>query len=122
VITCLEPSNLSLLAEPEPHRFRVQYLVEHFEGPILGQTLNVDSELVIGRDAEADLRLQGRLISRRHVLVRAVASGLELQDISVHGTLVDGVPLQRARRRIDRECNLLVGCVRVWLRRVLPGE
>jgi predicted component of type VI protein secretion system len=97
-------------------------LVEHFEGPILGQTLNIDSELVIGRDAEADLRLQGRLISRRHVLVRAVDGGLELQDISVHGTLVDGVPLQLARRRVGRECNLLVGCVRVWLRRVLPGE
>jgi len=110
---------LSLSAEPSPTRFRLQYVIDPYTGPIVAQTLTVRRELVIGRSPTADLQLEGRLISRRHVVVRAASAGLEIEDLSVYGTLVDGVPLQLARVRLGRECNLLVGCVRVWLRREL---
>lgn len=113
---------LSLAAEPALSSFRLQYLIEPYEGPIVGQTLTVSQELVIGRGPWVDVRLQGRLISRRHLLVRAVHSGLELEDISTYGTLVDGVALKLGSMRIGRECNLMVGCVHVWLRRVLHEE
>ena len=113
---------LSLVAEPALSSFRLQYLIEPFEGPIVAQTLTVSHELVIGRGPWVDVRLQGRLISRRHILVRAAYSGLELEDTSTYGTLVDGVPLKLASMRIGRECNLMVGCVHIWLRRVLHEE
>ena len=90
---------LSLAAEPALSSFRLQYLIEPFEGPIVAQTLTVSHELVI-----------------------AAYSGLELEDTSTYGTLVDGVPLKLASMRIGRECNLMVGCVHIWLRRVLHEE
>ena len=120
--TSVEQPALRLSTEPAPGSFRLQYLIEPYAGPIVAQTLTVHEELVIGRDPAADVQLEGRLISRRHLLVRATYTGLELEDISTYGTLVNGVPLQLARLRLGRECTVLVGCVRVWLRRVLSEE
>jgi predicted component of type VI protein secretion system len=97
-------------------------LIEPFRGPVNGRTLNVDGELLIGREPTAGVTISGALISRRHVLVRALHDGLEIEDISSHGTLVDGETLRLTRRRVGRECTLHVGCVCVWLRRVLPSD
>ena len=110
---------LSLSAVSSPERFLLQYVVEPLSGHVEARTVTVCSELVIGRDQAADLRVAGRLISRRHALVRALHDGLEIEDVSTHGTLVDGVTLRLDRVRLGRECHLLVGCVRIWLRRML---
>jgi predicted component of type VI protein secretion system len=110
---------LSLSATPGSESFLLQYVVEPLSGPRQTRTVRVCGELVIGRGETADLRLEGRLISRRHVLVRALYDALEVEDISTHGTLVDGASLRLGRLRTGRECQLLVGCVRVRLQRLL---
>ena len=97
--------------------FRVQIVVEPFAGPAQRVSLDVDSELSIGRDPDAGLRLGGHFVSRKHAIVRAVADGLEIEDTSSHGTLVDGSLLHMNRRRVARECVLIVGCVRLRLYR-----
>jgi pSer/pThr/pTyr-binding forkhead associated (FHA) protein len=105
-----------------PCSFKLQVVIESYTGPLAGRTLTVDRELVIGRDSSADLTLVGGLISRRHVLVRAVDSGLEIEDISSNGTVVNGATLRRESLRVGNECTLGVGCMRLWLSRVLPKD
>jgi pSer/pThr/pTyr-binding forkhead associated (FHA) protein len=100
--------------------FLLEVLLEPFERPALTRVLSVDRELVIGREPTADLTVQGHLVSRRHVLIRAAQSGLEIEDVSRNGTLVDGVTLRGGQRRVSSECTLVVGCVRLSLRRLPP--
>jgi two-component system response regulator AtoC len=52
-----------------------------------------EGELVIGRGPEADVRLDGDSVSRRHALLRARQNGFTLEDLgSSNGTLVRGQP------------------------------
>lgn len=97
--------------------FRIQIVVEPFAGPAQRVSLEVDSELSIGRDPDAGLRLGGHFVSRKHAIVRAVGDGLEIEDTSSHGTLVDGTLMHMNQRRVGRECVLIVGCVRLRVRR-----
>ncbi len=97
--------------------FRLQIVMEPFAGPAQRVSLEVDRELSIGRDPDAGLRLGGHFVSRKHVIVRAVGDGLEIEDTSSHGTLVDGSLLHMNRSRVGRECVLTVGCVRLKLYR-----
>jgi predicted component of type VI protein secretion system len=84
--------------------------------------VDVYDDLRIGRDPSSDLTLQGRLVSRHHAVVRAARDGLEIEDISRHGTLVDSMTLHRARLQVGPECTLFVGCVRLRLRRLLVAD
>ncbi|HKU45137.1 MAG TPA: FHA domain-containing protein [Polyangiales bacterium] len=102
--------------------FRLQIVVEPFEGPIRGLTLNAERELSIGRDPQCGLQLEGRLISRKHAVVRATPDGLEVEDTSSNGTLVDGTYLRMNRRQVAQDCILVVGCVRLWLRKATAGR
>jgi len=122
VTTRVGQLKLSVTAEPAPCRFQLQILIDPFAGSPVSRTVEVCGELTIGRDPSADLTLQGRLVSRRHALVRAFRDGLEIEDISTHGTLVDRVALRLARLRVGPECSLFVGCSRVWLRRMYASE
>ena len=68
-------------------------------GPLAGQSLSLDRELVVGRDA-ADLTIDDPEISRRHAVMRPVEGGVQVEDLgSSNGTLVDG-------RRIDAPTTL----------------
>ena len=58
--------------------------------------LCVEGVLVIGRDPEAGLCLDGRLVSRRHALVRIDGGALRVEDQSRNGTMVGGRRLHRA--------------------------
>jgi two-component system, NtrC family, response regulator AtoC len=50
-------------------------------------------ELLIGRAPEADVRLDGNSVSRRHALFRARDTNFTIEDLgSANGTLVRGVP------------------------------
>jgi pSer/pThr/pTyr-binding forkhead associated (FHA) protein len=50
----------------------------------------IDADVVIGR-ADADLTIEDSELSRRHVLLRPVDGGVEIQDLdSTNGTLVNG--------------------------------
>ena len=117
---CTQQLTLGLVPDTTSFGFQVQVVIERFEEPIVGMTLNVERDLLIGRCPSAGLIIDGRLVSRQHVLVRAAQAGLEVEDVSSNGTLVDGTLLLRGRRRVGSQCKLLVGCVRLTLQRVLP--
>jgi pSer/pThr/pTyr-binding forkhead associated (FHA) protein len=103
---CEEP-NVWLLVEVKP-----------YARPVYISVLRVMHVLVIGRDPAVGLVLDGALVSRRHALIRATGGGLEIEDISRHGTLVDGQPLHSGRSYLAGEGKLLIGCNRVRLRRL----
>jgi hypothetical protein len=92
--------------------------VKPFGEPLYISVLRVAHVLVLGRDPTCGLVLEGSLVSRRHALLRASESGIEVEDISKHGTLVNGEPLQGARVQAGSEIKLVVGGNRVRLRRL----
>ncbi|HTU57374.1 MAG TPA: FHA domain-containing protein [Polyangiales bacterium] len=92
--------------------------VRPFGAALFMSVLRVEHVLVIGRDPACGLVLEGALVSRRHALLRATDTTLEVEDISRHGTLVNGQPLHSARARVEREINLVIGCNRVRLRQL----
>jgi pSer/pThr/pTyr-binding forkhead associated (FHA) protein len=72
------------------------------EGPLTGQRLEPESELVIGREGAAVTIVDSEL-SRRHAAVRPVEGGIEIEDLgSLNGTFVNG-------RRIDSPTRLAGG-------------
>lgn len=59
-------------------------------GPSAGLTVDVDEELVIGRE-DTDLALDDDEMSTRHAVVRRHANRLQVEDLgSTNGTFVDG--------------------------------
>jgi pSer/pThr/pTyr-binding forkhead associated (FHA) protein len=92
--------------------------VKPYGVPMYMSVLRVENTLVIGRDPSCGLVLEGTLVSRRHTLLHATPTGLVVEDISRHGTLVDGLPLQAARKQVENETVLVIGCNRVRLRRL----
>lgn len=61
------------------------------DGSVSRVSLPKDGELLIGRAPEADVRLEGNSVSRRHASFRIRASGFSVTDLgSANGTLVRG--------------------------------
>ncbi len=59
-------------------------------GPNAGQTVDVDEEIVIGRE-DTDLAIDDDEMSGRHAVVRRHANRLQVEDLgSTNGTFVDG--------------------------------
>ncbi|HUA02289.1 MAG TPA: FHA domain-containing protein [Solirubrobacteraceae bacterium] len=59
-------------------------------GPNAGQTVDVEQEVVIGRE-DTDLAIDDDEMSRRHAVVRRHANRLQVEDLgSTNGTFVDG--------------------------------
>jgi hypothetical protein len=59
-------------------------------GPDAGLTVDVDEEVVIGRE-DCDLAIGDEEMSRRHAVVRRHANRLQVEDLgSTNGTFVDG--------------------------------
>jgi pSer/pThr/pTyr-binding forkhead associated (FHA) protein len=60
------------------------------KGPLAGQRLELDAELVIGREG-APVTIEDSELSRRHAAVRPVMGGIEVEDLgSLNGTFVNG--------------------------------
>jgi pSer/pThr/pTyr-binding forkhead associated (FHA) protein len=60
-------------------------------GPLAGQTVEVDKEVVIGREENTDMMIDDEELSRRHAVVRRFANRLQVEDLdSFNGTFVDG--------------------------------
>ena len=60
------------------------------QGPLAGQRLELDTELVIGREG-APVTIDDSELSRRHAAVRPVMGGFEVEDLgSLNGTFVNG--------------------------------
>jgi hypothetical protein len=63
-------------------------------------THSITAAVVIGRGAEADLRLTDTGVSRRHAELRPAGEGLEVHDLgSTNGTWVNGQRVQSASLR-----------------------
>jgi ABC transport system ATP-binding/permease protein len=59
-------------------------------GPAAGRTVDIEKEIVIGRE-DADLDIEDDELSRRHAVVRRFANRLQVEDLgSTNGTFVDG--------------------------------
>jgi hypothetical protein len=59
-------------------------------GPSTGHSLELEAELVLGRE-HAGLTIPDPEISRRHAVLRPVEGGVEVEDLgSMNGTFVDG--------------------------------
>jgi ABC transport system ATP-binding/permease protein len=59
-------------------------------GPAAGRTVDIDEEVVIGRE-DTDLEIDDDELSRRHAVVRRHANRLQVEDLgSTNGTFVDG--------------------------------
>jgi len=68
------------------------------DGPLAGERFEVAGEMVLGR-TNADLTIEDPLISRRHAVVRAVDSTLEIEDLgSLNGTVVNSEKLEGPRQ------------------------
>ncbi len=60
------------------------------KGPLTGQRLELEGELVIGREG-APVTIDDSELSRRHAAVRPVMGGFEVEDLgSLNGTFVNG--------------------------------
>jgi len=59
------------------------------EGPLGGQRVELESELVIGRE-DASLTVEDPELSRRHAVIRPIEDGVEIEDLgSLNGTFVN---------------------------------
>ena len=64
------------------------------DGPLAGERFEVAGEMVLGR-TNADITIEDPLISRRHAIVRANDSTLEIEDLgSLNGTVVNSEKLR----------------------------
>lgn len=72
------------------------------QGPLAGRRLELEGELVIGREGVA-VTIEDSELSRRHAVVRPVEGGFEVEDLgSLNGTFVNG-------KRIDAPTRLAGG-------------
>jgi predicted component of type VI protein secretion system len=68
------------------------------EGPLAGQRVEVDAELVLGRE-DASLTIDDEEISRRHAVIRPKDGGVEIEDLgSTNGTYVNAVRIEGPTR------------------------
>jgi len=68
------------------------------EGPLSGRRVEVDAELVVGRE-DAGLTIEDEEISRRHAVIRPGDGGIEIEDLgSTNGTYVNGVRIMGSTR------------------------
>jgi ABC transport system ATP-binding/permease protein len=88
-------------------------------GPLAGQTVEIESELVIGR-AEGDLAIEDLELSRRHVAVRRLANRLQVEDLgSSNGTFVDGTRIEEPTM-VGGGAEIRVGTTVLVVEGVLP--
>jgi hypothetical protein len=77
-------------------------------GPAAGQSIDVDRELIIGRESTTDLTIEDDEASREHASIRPVERGVAVRDLgSRNGTFVNG-------ERISGEATMTAsGTIRV---------
>src|SRR5436190_22010133 len=82
------------------------------DGPLAGERFDIEGEVVVGR-TNADITIEDPLISRRHAVVRAVDSTLEIEDLgSLNGTVVNSEKLS-APRRLQPGDVIMVGATTI---------
>ena len=78
------------------------------DGPAQGKTLELDGEIVIGRE-NADLTIADPELSRRHAAVRPDGDAVEIEDLgSLNGTFVDGKRIEGSAR-LEADATVKMG-------------
>jgi hypothetical protein len=90
-------------------------------GPLAGQTIEVENELVIGRQ-DTDVMIDDPELSRRHAVVRRHANRLQVEDLgSSNGTFVDGTRVQEPTL-LGGGAEIRVGATVLVVEGVLPVQ
>jgi pSer/pThr/pTyr-binding forkhead associated (FHA) protein len=89
-------------------------------GPLAGQTIDVETEVVIGRE-DTDLTIDDVELSRRHAVVRRHASRLQVEDLgSTNGTYVDGTRIEEPTI-LGGGAEIRLGTTKLVVEGVLPA-
>ena len=89
-------------------------------GPLAGQTIDVENEVVIGRE-DTDLTIDDVELSRRHAVVRRHASRLQVEDLgSTNGTYVDGIRIEEPTI-LGGGAEIQLGTTKLVVEGVLPA-
>jgi hypothetical protein len=89
-------------------------------GPLAGQTIDVETEVVIGRE-DTDLTIDDVELSRRHAVVRRHASRLQVEDLgSTNGTYVDGTRIEEPTI-LGGGAEIQIGTTKLVVEGVLPA-
>jgi pSer/pThr/pTyr-binding forkhead associated (FHA) protein len=89
-------------------------------GPLAGQTIDVETEIVIGRE-DTDLTIDDVELSRRHAVVRRHASRLQVEDLgSTNGTYVDGTRIEEPTI-LGGGAEIQIGTTKIVVEGVLPA-
>jgi len=89
-------------------------------GPLAGQTIDVETEIVIGRE-DTDLTIDDVELSRRHAVVRRHASRLQVEDLgSTNGTYVDGTRIEEPTI-LGGGAEIQLGITKLVVEGVLPA-
>ncbi len=90
-------------------------------GPLAGQTIEVEDELVIGRQG-SDVTIDDLELSRRHVVVRRHANRLQVEDLgSSNGTYVDGARIEEPTL-LGGGAKIRIGATVLVVEGVLPVQ
>lgn len=90
-------------------------------GPLAGQTYEVESELVIGRQ-DTDVTIDDLELSRRHAVVRRHANRLQVEDLgSSNGTFVDGTRIEEPTL-LGGGAEIRIGATVLVVEGVLPVQ
>lgn len=90
-------------------------------GPLAGQTIEVEDELVIGRQG-SDVAIDDLELSRRHAVVRRHANRLQVEDLgSSNGTFVDGTRIEEPTL-LGGGAKIRIGATVLVVEGVLPVQ
>lgn len=90
-------------------------------GPLVGERLEIDGECTLGREG-AEYDLADPEASRRHLRLRVLEHGLEVEDLgSLNGTLVDGEPIA-APTLVGHGAELQVGTTKMTVELPPPPD
>jgi pSer/pThr/pTyr-binding forkhead associated (FHA) protein len=90
-------------------------------GPLAGQSIEVENELVIGRQ-DSDVTIDDQQLSQRHAVVRRHANRLQVEDLgSSDGTFVDGTRINEPTL-LGGGAEIRVGTTVLLVEGVLPVQ
>ncbi len=73
-------------------------------GPLDGQQWVIDRDLIIGRDADCDIVIPDRQVSRHHAKVTKSPNGVLLEDLgSKNGTYLNNQPISEVSKLIEAD-------------------
>jgi len=94
----------------------MELLLEVVEGPQAGRQIPLSQEVVLGRDASADVVVEDDQVSRRHARVSPSGTGVVVEDLdSTNGTFVNHDEVH-GRVPLEPGDELLVGVTVLQLR------